>query len=115
MVEEKKNVENQLEVERREKEAEIKEILKQQETLLNEKEDILNKLSKTQQKILDIKKRQHHQDEAKVDRLSSLPPRPHPHQNRQNSSPPKDKQPQLNVQGVDGKKPSNDTFNPFKV
>jgi hypothetical protein len=93
----------------KEKEAEIKEILKQQESLLHEKEAILNKLSKTHQKILDLKQRQH-QDDSKGSRIDSLPPRPQSSQANKQTLPE-----EVKVAQNETKKPSNDMFNPFKV
>ncbi|RNA29308.1 hinderin isoform X2 [Brachionus plicatilis] len=63
---EKKQIERSLEEERRCKEAEIAEVLKQQENLLSEKEVLLKKFSKIQQKLVDIQK----------DKKEKLPPRP---------------------------------------
>ena len=102
MVEEKKSIENQLENERKEKEVEIKEILKQQEKLLVEKEAILNKLSKTQQKILDIKQRAQ-KDNLKRNEKNSLPPKPQPAAQKQ-----------IEEKSDVSKKGSNDMFNPYK-
>lgn len=69
IVEEKKQVESQLELERKQKEADINEILRQHQSLMKEKEAILSKLSKTQQKIAEIKNRQ-------LKSSDTLPPKP---------------------------------------
>ncbi|CAF0829765.1 unnamed protein product [Brachionus calyciflorus] len=82
---EKKQIEKSLEEERRHKEAEITEILKQQETLLNEKEILIKKFSKTQQKLIELQK------EKKEN--NKLPPRP---------------KKQINEEKI------NSAFNPFK-
>jgi hypothetical protein len=105
IVDEKKKIELQLEKERKEKEEEIKEFLKQQETLLVEKESILNKLSKTQQKIVDLKKRQQHEKNAQVSCI----------QISSNSNKNEDdvKIPNLNSQDKNLKE--QDSFNPYKV
>lgn len=56
MSEEKSKIEKSLEEERRQKDTEIKEILKQQENLLNDKETLLNKFSRVQQKLDELKR-----------------------------------------------------------
>ena len=76
--EEKAKVEQSLEVERKQKDTEIKEILKQQESLLSDKETLLNKFSKVQQKLEHLKKRQTRKPNADdgSSNNSLLPPRP---------------------------------------
>jgi hypothetical protein len=116
--EEKQKLEAALEEERKQKENEIKDILKQQQKLLNEKENLINKLSKIQLKLSILKAQQNNKntnaeaiepktnqssklDQVKIscqedskennDRLSLLPP----------------KVEQINQ--------ISDSFNPFKV
>ncbi len=51
-----------MEEERKQKENEIKDILKQQQKLLNEKENLINKLTKIQQKLTVLKAQQNNKN-----------------------------------------------------
>ena len=55
-----------MEEERKQKENEIKDILKQQQKLLNEKENLINKLSKIQQKLAVLKSQQNNNKNVEV-------------------------------------------------